>query len=712
MKIKHALIGLLLLGITSAAFSGKIDAERAKHVAKNFLYEKTNQYRQPVTIDAIVITGTYTEMNGAEATYYVFNMQDGGFVIVSADDVITPVLGYAFTGSYVPDKTMDNHAGWMKHYSDMVVWARETGYTAESSTLQEWDRLLTNDPSGLTGRIGRDIAPLIRSTWDQGAPYNVLCPEVSSGGSGGHVWTGCVATAMAQIMYHWRYPISGSGTHTYNCQGYGILTADFENTTYDWNAMLNAYNTGSPEQSIYATALLQYHAGIAVNMQYGPNGSGSQSYLVPPALKNYFNYSSSTTYTERSGMSQSNWENVIMEDIDNGWPLYYSGNDGTVGHAFVCDGYQLGTPNYFHFNFGWSGNSDGYYTVNNPAGFSYGQAIVQNIYPDDEAYTYPYFCNGPATINTTSGTVEDGSGPLAEYENNIGCSWLIQPKETDSVEHYTISFVRFNTQSTDILHIYDGETTDAPLLLSHSGDQLPANVQSSGPKVLVTFTTDGDGTAPGWFMTITPTLPDYCVSMTTLSDPDGSFGDGSGNKNYLEGSLCRWKIDVDNASHITVNFTSFDLEPLNDFVQILDLSTNPPTELGTFSGPWVPGDVTGAGPLMIVFLSDEINNRGGFTAEYYSDFVGIDENEGLASLTLYPNPVSNVLNIQGEVLLPQELEISLMNITGAVVYTSSRYQTEGPLELAIDISSLPNGVYVLKVTGNEVLVTERVLIQK
>ncbi|MCX6233602.1 MAG: C10 family peptidase [Bacteroidetes bacterium] len=708
MRTKQALLGLLLLGFISVTFAEKVDVEHARLVATNFLYEKVNQYRQPVDYSTIVIEGVYTEKHEQEATYYVFNIQGGGFIIVAADDLVTPVFGYSYEGAYDPEKYTDNFSGWMKHYSDMVVWVRETGYQAEPETKKAWNHLLTNDITTLSVRGGRDIAPMLISTWDQGSPYNELCPTAS----GGHCPTGCVATAMAQIMYYWRYPLVGTGSNSYNCPGYGVLTANFGNTYYDWNAMLNSYTPGSPEQSAFAVAQLQYHAGVAVNMQYGPGASGSHSYLAVPALKSFFNYSSSTSRAVRSQYSQTTWEDMLINDLDNGRPLYYSGDNGSEGHAFVCDGYQLGTPNYFHFNFGWSGSGDGYYTADNPQEFSYNQEAIKGIYPDDATYTYPYFCNGSSVVNTTSGTFEDGSGPLADYENGTGCNWLITPKETDSVEYYTISFEKFNTQSGDIVNIYDGETTEAPLLMSHSGDQIPGSVQSSGSKVFVTFTSDGSGTAPGWQIKATPYMPQYCSNMTALTDPTGSFTDGSGDKNYLGSSLCHWNIDVENANHITVNFTSFDLELVNDYLQILDLSTSPPTELGKLSGSMIPGNITGVGPLMITFSTNNIINKGGFAADYEIDNVGVDEKDPFASLSVYPNPATDLLNIRFKIIHSQEIEISLTTTAGYTVYRSDMYRLSGNQDLPVDISNFTSGVYILRIMGDDGIVIRRIIIQK
>jgi hypothetical protein len=711
MKIKYLLLCVTLAGVASLAYAEKVSPDQAKLVARNFYYEKVSQYRQAVSYNSIEISTTYTETDDNEATYYVFNMNEGGYVIVSAEDVLTPVFGYSYTGAFYLKENMDNLLGWMKHYNDLVVWSRQTNYQADNATVESWQHYRTTDFSTLNTRGGRDTGPLLISLWDQGGPYNILCPTVSSGGDAGHVWAGCVATCMAQIMYYWRYPLVGSGSHTYYLPNYGYQTANFGETYYDWNAMQNQYTNNSPAQSVFAVAQLTYHTAVAVNMQFGPNGSGAQSSSVPPALKTYFNYSSSATYSERQNYTQSVWESMLINNLDNLRPVYYSGDDGTTGHAFVCDGYQQGTPNYFHFNFGWSGADNGYFTVNNPDGFAYNQAIVRNIHPDDATYTYPYFCNGPSVINTTSGTIEDGSGPEEDYQNNTNCNWLITPKDGDSVVYYTLGFEQFNTGSNDVVSIYDGETTSAPSLGSYSGSQLPGDVQSTGDHVLVTFISDGTGTAPGWQMKITPHKPTYCVTQINLTEPTGTFTDGSGAKNYLENSLCRWRIVVPNANHITISFTSFNLELNYDSVQILDLSTSPPLILGSFTGSFVPPNVTGVGPLMVIFRTNNIINSGGFEAYYEIDNVGVEEQNLFTYFNAYPNPVDNTLNLNFNAKKSQKVDISLLNLTGSIIYSKSLDVNEGYQSATLDVTNLTGGVYILQLKSDNGVMTRKVVVQ-
>jgi hypothetical protein len=179
--------------------------------------------------------------------------------------------------------------------------------------------------------------------WNQDYPYNALCPE-DPDGPGGHVYAGCVATAMSMIMYYYRYPVQGIGTHSYYASGYGTQSVNYGQTYYNWDAMMNEISSTSG-QSIPAIAELQYHAGVSVNMGYGNQSSGAYSIDVPAALISHFGYATSTQYLSRSSYTATVWENMVVEQLDAAKPVYYSGVDPTPvtggGHAFIVDGYQV-----------------------------------------------------------------------------------------------------------------------------------------------------------------------------------------------------------------------------------------------------------------------------------------------------------------------------------------------------------------------------------
>ncbi len=304
--------------------------------------------------------------------FYVFRFVSGGFILVAADDASIPVLGYSFEDD-MPDQ-VDNPATkeWLENY------CREINYIItknldNTETLKQWKSIENGQPLAATA----DVSPLLNTIWDQGCYYNAQCPA-ASGGQCGHVWTGCVATAMAQIMKYHNYPPQGVGQHTYISPNYGQQSADFENTTYNWAAMPNSVGSSNS-----AVATLMYHAGVSVDMNYATSGSGAFSENVPFALLNYFNYSPDIDIKYKENYANvEDFMALLRADLDASLPVYYSGSNTTEGHAWVCDGYRL-SDEKFHFNWGWSGSSNGYYAIGNlnPGGYTFNlnNAVVLHI---------------------------------------------------------------------------------------------------------------------------------------------------------------------------------------------------------------------------------------------------------------------------------------------------------------------------------------------
>jgi len=319
---------------------------------------------------------------------------DEGFIIISADDVAVPVLGYSENGSY--DDSNPNFSYWMECLSQEIASAIENNTPQSAEIKAKWDAYLNDNATSLRASTAAGVSPLIQTQWNQDTPYNSLCPTVN----GTLTATGCVATAMAQIMKFWNYPTTGTGSNTYtppnSAEGTSFLpiTVDFGNTTYDWTDMTNTYTTSSTSQQKSAVATLMYHCGVSVNMQYdlaSSVGSGAYNEDVGPALVKYFNYDAGVNILYRDDYSYSAWTNILKTELDAGRPVLYGGQGTPAGHSFVCDGYD--SDNLYHFNWGWSGVSDGYYqlwALNPPAlgiggfagGFNSEQSAVVGIQPN------------------------------------------------------------------------------------------------------------------------------------------------------------------------------------------------------------------------------------------------------------------------------------------------------------------------------------------
>lgn len=681
-------IGLTALSISAA----EVSYESAKKVAVNCYFEKADLSGMADNISEVSVQKDYTILEKGKNSYFVFTFNLPGFVIVPAEDVLPPVLGYSLENEYINDKQPDSYRNFMQTYSDAITYIRQNQASQDQETKALWDRYMTPDIQTLTRSSGKGVTPLLKCLWDQGYPYNALCPE-SQEGPGGHVYAGCVATAMAQVMYYWRYPLQGTGSHSYYYPPYGNISANFGATEYQWEGMLNSITFDQP----VPIAELQFHCGVAVEMMYSPNGSGAYSSDVPPALKSYFGYSNNCYYSQKNDHSNTEWINMLKDNLDQGWPMYYSGHGTAGGHAFVCDGYD---GDLFHFNFGWSGSSNGYYTLTNVGGFSSWQGAVFDAVPGSG---YPYYFSGDHTVTYMKGSIEDGSGPVANYLNNTSSSWLIDPQTAeDSISSIKITFQAFETEVNDVVTVYDGSSTQDNVLGEFSGNQIPDPITSTGNKVLIVFNSDGSGAGNGWHLQYVAQTPVYCGGVTMLTEPTGDLDDGSGNFNYHNNSSCMWKIEPDTDEPVTIYFSEFNTETDKDRVLIYDLDSQ---ELlaeysGNYSSSNPPAPVTSySGKMFVAFASNSSVTGTGWKANYTLGTTGISMT-GIdnSDVRIFPNPASEQVQVEIAGGKQQNAELQLMNLTGQTVISRS---FEIPGSFKIDVSQLPRGVYLTKITTDE-----------
>ena len=348
---KHFLSLLaLILGIGMAQ-ANPVSVSQAKLVGQQFVQANFDVTRQAGNL-TLVYTGTASR---GEACFYVFNVGNEGFVMVSADDVYRPIVAYSDEGAF-DAQNINPEMNYMLNELISYRSGRQTGEAAPA-VASEWKQV-TERGTLLSLNGGRASTYLCATKWNQDYPYNYYCPQ-ASGGPGGHVYAGCVASAMSQVMKYWDHPENGTGSHTNYNSGYGALTANFGATTYDWDNMPNNISNSSPQAQIDAIATLMYHCGIAVDMHYAVDGSGAYSQDVPQRISQYFSYTNQAVLRSRDSYSYENWSQMLKESFDMGWPIYYSGQGPDGGHAFVCDGYN--DANLFHFNWGWGGSGDGWF---------------------------------------------------------------------------------------------------------------------------------------------------------------------------------------------------------------------------------------------------------------------------------------------------------------------------------------------------------------
>jgi len=355
----------LLLGMASLQ-AKPVDVSRAQRLGLNFVQHKAVFAKNDV--QSIDLAYTFRTESGM-ATAYVFNF-DGGFVIVAADDCASPILGYSDCGNFVYEQAPDGLLFMMAEHSRGIERMVSQGAKANNDILSRWDNL--EDFGAMRPAKGQPVVgPLVEQKWNQDSPYNMYVPAGCP--------TGCVATAMAQLMKYWEWPAQGTGEHSYQWNGQ-TLSANFGETTYDWANMTNSYGGNSSQEEKVAVATLMYHCGVAVDMQYAPDGSGAYSQDVPGAINAYFSYSDHATHISKGG-SYDAWIALLKSNIDQQIPIYYSGQSSQGGHAFICDGYD--EDDLFHFNWGWGGSSNGYFLIDGENfDYSGSQAIVYDFIPD------------------------------------------------------------------------------------------------------------------------------------------------------------------------------------------------------------------------------------------------------------------------------------------------------------------------------------------
>ncbi len=366
--MKKSLLLVVILLAFNSLFAGPVDSEFAKFLGEKFVKANFEQKQN----SSLELAYTVNSDSGIPC-FYVFNVSDYGFVLVSADDCARPILGYSENGAFDINTIAPGFGFMMEEYKNAISYGIEKNAVATVEIAAEWKSL--ENVGKLKPEMKGGVEPLCTTKWNQTWPYNAYCPETSqSFASGGHVVVGCVATAMAQIFKYWNHPVQGQGTHTYNAPVYGQQTANFGETTYDWANMPNSLTSSSPQVEIDAVAILSYHCGVSVNMQYDVNGdgSGTASEYVPGAAQTYFRYAPSTL--SAYGNYQV-WTEKLKDAINMRRPVYYAGCSLSGCHAFVCDGYD--ENELYHYNYGWGGSSDGYFV---PTAIEYAYSDVRAIF--------------------------------------------------------------------------------------------------------------------------------------------------------------------------------------------------------------------------------------------------------------------------------------------------------------------------------------------
>lgn len=456
--MKRTTLTLLSLIMTVIMMAGNVTPEEAMLQAQNFLLQhesiSSKARKAPGTTTAPRLT-MVKQLKGV----YLFNVEDdGGYVIVSSDDRTLSILGYSDSGAIDPDNIPANMQAWLQGYADEIEWMQQHNSITINDSIKKLPR---RAPIAQT-----DIAPLVTTTWNQGAPYNNMCPEFSSGNRSA---TGCVATAMAQVMNYHQWPttattaIPGYTSMTYDLD----LTAGLPATTFDWANMQDSYSENATGATADAVATLMQYCGYSVQMDYGPS-SGSNTDLVATALKDYFDYKTTTTqFVSRSFYTATKWANLIYHELANNRPVVYGGMSSGGGHEFVCDGYKYeNNTDFFHINWGWGGTSDNYFVLSaldpdqqgiggstSDDGFHYGQDAVIGIQPSTGTGTIANIT--PNVINLTVNSMTPSANP-AYYGTTVNITLNVTNNSADDYDGDIYLGNKYVYQGSEEFEIIDG----------------------------------------------------------------------------------------------------------------------------------------------------------------------------------------------------------------------------------------------------------------
>lgn len=432
--MKRVLFAVFFVWLTvGVAMAKPVDASKARRVAEVYLQAR-GMHNTAALVDVTSQT-PFTE-------FYVFAAPQGGFVLVSGDDCVKPILGYSLTSRFEAKEIPEQVKGWLEGYEKEIRWWKQEDAGVVNG---QWARLEAGEAT--EPLLETAVSPMMTTTWNQSPYYNALCPYHDS--TEARSVTGCVATATAQVMKYWNHPATGYGSNTYTSSRtkegihyvFPDLTADFGSTTYQWDSMPNALTAVSREGEVNAVATLMYHVGVGVEMAYTPVASGAKNYNVygtissssQTALMKYFKYRADMAALSRIDYTDSVFSALLRAELDQNRPILFSGSDPDGGHSFVFDGYD--TENQFHVNWGWGGYYDGYYVIGDlhPSSGGTGSNSSYTFNLDNVALIGIQPHTGWDTVgNTTVNMVSNGHGSVSGSGSYAFGDTVVMKAEADA----------------------------------------------------------------------------------------------------------------------------------------------------------------------------------------------------------------------------------------------------------------------------------------
>lgn len=645
--MKKTILTLLVASMAFAAMARPVDKADAARVANHFW------------ASALGGKGVLTQTPWQYAEVYLFVGEAGGFVLVAADDCTSPVLGYSLSSSLRPDALPLPMAERLEAYCEQIALGIEMQVEATEADAARWKALRAGDPCK-DGDGDDRVDPLLETHWHQDGGYALLTPQ--------HLPVGCAATAQGQMMRYWRYPAFGRGRATYNCQPYGAQTADYAHTLYDWDNMPDQVLTTNPMEEQLAVSTLLYHIGVSLHMGYAPGGSGAAGLVGQPgipsidnSLRDYFYYSPSLhPIFKTSGYTDQRWADSLKAELRLQHPIVYCGVAPEGGHGFVCDGYEYRDAQiWFHFNFGWSGAGDGYYTVDD---------ICPNVSPTGQiGNTYHFTQSNQALI-----------GAVPDYGPHVSDTlrWMDREGGVDSV-------------------LFAGNALlDSPWTVSSSDSWLHVDAQPGANAQWVTFSVDPNTSGSERTATLTFThgdrtvtvgvvqtyyaVGDYCPLTVVMESTRGGGWEGGAYLSFE--SLSGYVYAT-----ATLEFGSSETTT----VMVAPHDVNVVFHRGGGTDRYINYKVLNQYGEEYVNVEYAFMNGGTHFIEWPCAHVGIGSAADRVRLAVSPNPATDCIRIEAEGML----QADLLNADGRVMATTS--------QPTLSLAALPAGLYMLRVATRE-----------
>ena len=683
MNIKQLYSTLLCLSLVGMGFAQAVSEQEAATVAQRFLESQGKTF-----------VGSAKTISGEEGDLLYFFNAENGFVVVSGDKSAQPVLSFSDQQIYNDKDVVPPFEMWINHYANQIEQIKKQ-HIVQPQFVSQWEDLL----SGTRGfRTGDEGEPLLHSKWDQGEYYNYYCPRDNAGQNGRTV-TGCVATAMGQLLYYFRFPEHGTGSYSYTDEHYGVQSADYENATYNYNAMCDVPTAINPEIS-----KLIYHCGVGVDMHYGPNGSGMTNHSAARVLRTFFKLSPETEYLFRDS-TDLNWDSVIVSHLSRNIPMYYAGWSvpDIDGHGFICDGYKtVDSAYYFHFNFGWSGYMDNYYYTNSlvvgGSNFNLAQELIINGYPDTTQYTYPtpQPLTGSLLLTADAGTFTDGSQMWETCASGMDFSWYIHP-ESQNLTSISLT-MDYNIAEGDTLFISTGDDMTGPT--AYTADTGTLNMTLSSPSISIRLVTGDSSESMGFRAQYTANRTELCSGTQVFTAAAGTITDGSNDSPYNNLTTCKFRIMLNSSfSAVAFHINNLDLEEGHDFLHFYNNSISEANHLLSLTGHLTDSNfVLDTRRLMLVLESDETGTDTGFDMDYTGTNTGIHSHT--AAINLYPNPAYDHLTLACDETVRM---VTIRDVEGRIVYEGSF----GEEQVIVPVNSLRAGLYTITIQTENVTTTRK-----